>query len=109
MVVIGTAEYLSLGRSAKRKYEMAYSNSEGTFYGLKSSRLETPQELIAKTRKLHKELDIFGQENSREYSLSTAAPVGRMEGLNEPDSAEVDVEGHLQISFDDLINLNYEA
>ena len=106
MDVISTTEYLFLGRSAKRKYEMAYSNSEGTFYGLKSSRLETPQEFIVKTRKLYRELKTFGKENSHRFSLSTAAMVGRTRYFNETDSTKVDVEGHLQISFEDLINLD---
>jgi hypothetical protein len=103
MDVISAEEYSSLGRSAKRKFEMAYSNSEGTFYGLKSSRLETPREFNAKTRKLYRELKMSRAEKSREFLLSTAAAVGR---TNETDSAEGGIEGHLQLAFEGLINLD---
>ena len=99
--VISEAKYLSLGRSAKRKYEMAYGNAEGTFYGLKSSRLETPQELIAKTRKCYKELMI-----SEERFLLCAGAPGRRGNSYEPDSAEVDVEGSIQLPFEELVNLD---
>jgi hypothetical protein len=90
MDVISAEDHSSLGRSAKRKHEMAYSNPEGTFYGIKSSRLESPQEFIAKTRKLYRELRMSWEAKSRECSLSTAAALGRSRDLNEPDSAEVD-------------------
>lgn len=106
MDVISAEEYSSLGRSAKRKYEMAYSNSEGSFYGLKSSRLETPREFNAKTRKLYRELKMSAEEKSREYSLSTAATVGRTGGFNETNSREAVTECHLQLAFERLINLD---
>ncbi|KIM42569.1 hypothetical protein M413DRAFT_26606 [Hebeloma cylindrosporum] len=106
MDVISAEEYSSLGRSAKRKYEIAYSNSEGTYYGLKSSRLETPQEFITQTRNLYKELDRFSEENARPVSLPTAATaVGITRNFIEADSG-VECEEFEGLRFEDLINLD---
>lgn len=106
MDVISAEEYSSLGRSAKRKFEMAYSNSAGAFYGLKSSRLETPKEFNAKIRKLYRELKMSIAEKSRDCLLSTAAAVGRARGCNETDRGEEGIDGHLQLAFEGLINLD---